>query len=206
MRQPGEPVGHNKEADGKRYCSGCRYPPCKGPREGCENTRTQRGKIRFMEWVCRVCKAQGSTLDYPQGLASTETNAGVQETAEQCEPELHAFDAIAALGSPQNTDMSMATPRASEENDAATRLDNNTEVNKAAVAGYCELPGSGNCKTQHVSSTPRKCPLCKGNEPDIRFRHMSIVCYTCEFPNCATCGRQRQESEGARYKGNTNKY
>ncbi len=48
---------------------------------------------------------------------------------------------------------------------------------------------------------PRQCPLCNERQPDVRFRHMSIICYCCEFPKCAVCSRQREEAEGPLHKG-----
>ena len=56
------------------------------------------------------------------------------------------------------------------------------------------------CGPPSAKAAHRQCPLCKGRQPDVHFRHMAIICYSCEFPKCAACSRQRKEAEGPLHK------
>ena len=57
------------------------------------------------------------------------------------------------------------------------------------------------CGPPAAKDARRQCPLCKGRQPDVLFRHKSIICYCCEFPKCAACSRQREEAEGPLHIG-----
>ena len=64
------------------------------------------------------------------------------------------------------------------------------------------------CESPAAKAMRRQCPVCNEHEPDVHFRrdhsyNKSLVCYGCEFPKCAACGRQREEKEGPLHKNKT---
>ena len=64
------------------------------------------------------------------------------------------------------------------------------------------------CESPAAKAMRRQCPVCNEHEPDVHFRrdhsyNKSLVCYGCEFPKCAACGRQREEKEGPLHRGKT---
>ena len=203
---------HCQGVSGSVRCKGCNVcttkdcnNPCAPPEYGMPLRSLCNECVASRRRLCKSCGAQKGLSDF-----ETYTGAGKSILKSSCR------DCLANLDRTKQECQSCNELKTKDTE--FTRYDHDT--NKFHLdCNNCERPKCRTCSNraqeavrsdhrdtwQCKDCSGRQCPMCTQCEPAIRFRKKTIRCYSCEFPKCAACGRQRQESEGALHRGDHRK-